>query len=139
MRPRPFVGNDRGSTIVEFALSSFVFLMTIFGILGFGQAVWRYNMVSNLAKEGARRAVVCGSTTGLSTSECNIGNYVRSRAAGYLTICSTCVTTTPSTISTLTAGSTVAVRVTHAYTPLTPLIRIRALTFSSTAQMIVSR
>jgi hypothetical protein len=58
-------GNDEGAVAVKQ-------LMAIFGIMGFGQAVWRYNMVANLAEEGARRAVVCGSNTGLSSTECDI-------------------------------------------------------------------
>jgi Flp pilus assembly protein TadG len=133
------VRDRRGSALVEFALSSFVFFMTIFGIMEFGQAVWRYNMVSNLAKEGARRAIVCGAGTGLTSTDCDIPLYVRTRASGILTICNTCVTTTPATISTLTAGATVAVRVQHSFTPLTMFIPHSALTFSSTAKMLVSR
>jgi Flp pilus assembly protein TadG len=134
---RRFLCGDTGSEIVEFALASMLFFGTIFGILEFGQGVWRYNMIANLAQEGARRASVCGSGRKMSSTECNISNYVISRAV--LTICNTCVTTTPSDISTLGAGSTVTVRVTHTFTPLTTLIPNAAVNISATAKMIVAR
>ena len=57
------MGDDRGANLVEFALASTIFFMTIFGVLGFGVAVWRYNMVADLAQEGARWAAVRGSST----------------------------------------------------------------------------
>ena len=57
------MGDDRGENLVEFALASTVFFMTLFGIIIFGIGVWRYNMVSDLAQEGARWASVHGSTS----------------------------------------------------------------------------
>ena len=129
----------RGSSLVEFVLASFVFFITVFGIMQLGLAVWRYNFVANLAKEGARRAVVCGASSGLASTDCNILSYVQARSNGLLTICNTCVTTTPTTISSLVAGDTVTVRVDASFTPLTALIPHAALTFSSSATMVVAR
>ena len=59
---RWLLGDDRGENIIEFALASTVFFTTIFGIIIFGIGVWQYNMVSDLAQEGARWASVHGST-----------------------------------------------------------------------------
>jgi Flp pilus assembly protein TadG len=51
-----------GATIVEFALV-FIFFMTIlFGIVGFGHALYAYHFVDHAAKEATRYAVVRGST-----------------------------------------------------------------------------
>ncbi len=55
---RGFVRGETGDAIVEFALASALFFATLFGILEFGQAVWRYNMLAELAQEGARWASV---------------------------------------------------------------------------------
>ena len=46
--------------VVEFALSVIVFLMLLFGMIGFGVAVYDYNFVSDAAREGARYASVHG-------------------------------------------------------------------------------
>jgi Flp pilus assembly protein TadG len=133
-----FVREQRADTLLEFAVVAAVFFTTLFGILEVGQAVFRYNAVAFLAKEGARRAAVCGSNTGLSSTECNILTYVQGRSMG-LPICNTCVTTTPTTLSTMSPGVTVAVRVQHSFRPLTGYVPLATLTFSSTAQMIVAR
>jgi Flp pilus assembly protein TadG len=58
---REQVRDNRGQSLVEFAFASIVFFMMLFGIVEFGIAVWRYNMVADLAQEGARWASVRGS------------------------------------------------------------------------------
>ena len=63
MRNRRDWRDDCGAQLVEFALASTIFFMTIFGVMGFGIAVWQFNMVADLAQEGARWAAVRGSTT----------------------------------------------------------------------------
>src|SRR5437660_1352205 len=83
---------ERGAAIVEFALSAVVFFMVIFGIAEFGIAVWQYNMMSDLAQEGARWASVrgngnsaaCASITSASckASTAQVQSYVASRALG---------------------------------------------------------
>jgi Flp pilus assembly protein TadG len=126
---------ERGDTLIEFALASMLFFTLIFGILEFGQAVWRYNMVSDLAQEGARRAVVCGAHTGLSSTDCDIQSFVSSRSVG-LTVT---VTTTPLPLSSLIAGDPVQVRVRNSFTPLTTLIPHSTMTLESTANMVMQR
>src|SRR5580765_6404193 len=85
---------NRGETLVEFALASTLFLMTLLGTLIFGIVVFRYNMLSNLAQEGARRASVCGAQSGLRASgQCDVAAFVRARALG---INLNSVTVTPS-------------------------------------------
>lgn len=135
MRDRRFrVHHEAGNAIVEFALGSMIFFTLLFGIVEFGLAVSRYNMVSNLAQEGARRATVCGTKTAL-TSGCDIDAYVRSRAV----IPITSVTVTPANLSTLTMGTPVSVRVATTVAPLTQLVPHTTFTLSSTVRMIAAR
>jgi Flp pilus assembly protein TadG len=130
-----FRRDNRGQTLVEFALASIVLLSTIFGTLEFGIAVWRYNMVADLAQEGARWASVRGANSGGGgASAAQVQAYVQSRAPGF----DVTVTTTPAP-STLNAGETVTVVVQSTYTSLTRLVPQGLLTMSSTAKMIVSR
>jgi Flp pilus assembly protein TadG len=130
------VTGNRGETLIEFALASTLFLMTIFGTMTFGIVVFRYNMLSDLAQEGARRASVCGVHSGLGSANCDVDAFVRARALG---ISLNSVTVTPSTYrTTLDAGETVTVQVTHTFSPLTRIIPVGTLTFSSSATMIAS-
>ncbi len=51
-----------GSTLVEFALVSFLLLTMMLGITEFSRAVYAYHFVSNAAREASRYAAVRGST-----------------------------------------------------------------------------
>jgi hypothetical protein len=48
---------SRGSTLVESALSLFLLLTLVFGIIEFGRAYSVYQIMTNAAREGARFAV----------------------------------------------------------------------------------
>jgi Flp pilus assembly protein TadG len=133
----PAVGcrDDRGETLIEFAFAATLFLTIIFGTIEFGLAVWQYNIVSDLAQEGARWASVRGNSTGAvqnaSTSE--VRDYVRSRAVGL----SVNVVTTPDPL--LGPPDTVTVQVSTQFTPLTTLIPHATMTLTSSATMTHSR
>ena len=89
---RRFAADEQGATVLEFALAATLFFMTLFGTIEFGRAVWQYNMMSDLALEGARWASVQGAgnsaacTTATQAackaSVAQIQDYVRSRAPG---------------------------------------------------------
>jgi Flp pilus assembly protein TadG len=53
--------NDRqaGATTVEFALVMLMFLMVVFGIMDFSRLLYSWNTANEVAREGARYAVVC--------------------------------------------------------------------------------
>jgi Flp pilus assembly protein TadG len=59
---------QRGAALVEYAFICIVFFSLIFGISGFGHALYVYHAVNNAAKEGTRWAAVngylCGTNTG---------------------------------------------------------------------------
>ena len=136
------MAGNRGETLVEFTLALTLFLMTILGTLIFGIVVFRYNMLSDLAQEGARRASVCGANAGVlrASGQCDVEAFVRSRALG-INLDSVTVTPSdggPSDLTTLDAGESVTVRVSHTVNPMTRIIPVGTLTFSSTATMIAS-
>jgi Flp pilus assembly protein TadG len=49
--------NQRGSTLVEFAIGATVFLTVMFAVIEFGRALWVHNALSDAARRGARYAV----------------------------------------------------------------------------------
>jgi Flp pilus assembly protein TadG len=138
---------ERGETLVEFALALTIFLMTLLGTAEFGLMVWQYNMLSDLAQEGARRAAVCGTGRALSTSECNVQSFVQSRSLGLNPTVTTfsvdmstkACTTTVTNPAILASGSGVCVTVEKSFAPLTRIVPLATLTLQSTAQMIMSR
>src|SRR5271166_4812270 len=52
--------NDRGSQLVEFAVSLLLLLMVIFSIIDLSRAMYSYEFVTYAAQEGARYAIVRG-------------------------------------------------------------------------------
>jgi len=53
---------QRGASLVEYAFVLILFLSMLFGISGFGHALFVYHHLNNAAKEATRYAVVRGST-----------------------------------------------------------------------------
>jgi len=133
---RRFVDAESGQTIVEFALGALLFFTLLFGTIEVGLVVWRYNMLSNLAQEGARWGSVRGSTSSFPhASNSDVQTYVQGRAVG-MTVT---VTTPLGAPSALQPGQTVSVQVQTAVAPLTQLVPHGTLTLSSTASMVIAR
>jgi Flp pilus assembly protein TadG len=65
--------DQRGGSLVEYALVTTMFTAIIMGMLGFGQALYTYHFVSHAAREGARYAAVRGNTCG-SDNSCTANN-----------------------------------------------------------------
>jgi Flp pilus assembly protein TadG len=132
---KPRKSAERGETLVEFALTLFVLLMTIFGTIQFGLAVWHYNMMSDLAQEGARWASVRGSTSGAQkATAAQVQSFVQGRALGM-----NVAVTTSADPQSLTPGSTITVSVQHTFAPLTRIVPAATLNLGSTAQMVIAR
>jgi Flp pilus assembly protein TadG len=129
---RQRICDDRGQSLVEFALASTVFFMTIFGTILFGIGVWQYNMVSDLAQEGARWASVHGSTSGSPALQADVQTFVQSRAPFTVT-----VTATPTTVG--ASGSTITVHVQHSFDKMIALLPGGPVNLASDARMVVSR
>jgi Flp pilus assembly protein TadG len=65
--------NQRGSTLVEFAIGATVFFTAMFAVIEFGRALWTHNALSDGARRGARYAVNHASTD--TTSVKNVVVY----------------------------------------------------------------
>lgn len=61
---------QRGTTLVEFAFVIITFMTFLFGVVGFGHALYTYHFLNNAAKDASRWAAVNGSTCN-SDSSCN--------------------------------------------------------------------
>jgi Flp pilus assembly protein TadG len=55
--------NERGATLVEFAIGATVFLTAMFAVIEFGRALWVHNALSDAARRGARYAVLNPSSS----------------------------------------------------------------------------
>jgi Flp pilus assembly pilin Flp len=58
LRVKNFKQDERGATLVEYAIGASVVIMAIFGVLEFGRALWAHNALSDAARQGARYAVL---------------------------------------------------------------------------------
>lgn len=133
--------------LVEFALSAVVFFMLLFGTCTFGLGVWEYNMVSNLAQEGARWAAVHGPDSVSPATAADVQTFVQGRGLG-LTLTATTSTadattrtcnTTSANPSAMSSGTGVCVKVQTSFAPMTMLWSGAAWNLQSTAQMVMSR
>ena len=58
LRIKTFRDNERGSTLLEFAIGVTVFVTAMFGVLEFGRALWVHSALADAARRGARYAVL---------------------------------------------------------------------------------
>lgn len=65
--------NERGATLVEFAIGATVFLTAMFAVIEFGRVLWTHNALSDAARRGARYAV--NHATGDVTAVKNVAVY----------------------------------------------------------------
>ena len=54
--------NERGATLVEFAIGVTVFVTAMFAVLEFGRALWVHNALTDAARRGARYATMHSAT-----------------------------------------------------------------------------
>ena len=66
--------NRRGVAAVEFALVVPLFLLLVFGMIEIGRGIMVSQILTNAAREGAREAILEGSTTG--RVETVVGDYL---------------------------------------------------------------
>lgn len=165
-RIRRRVADDAGGSLVEMAISSTILFAMFFGVFEFSWASYSYHYVSDAAREGARYAIVRGSTSCVNTpnlSNCNataaqISTYVKGISyAGInpanLTVTTTWLTATTSTStgSTVTTWATcssgtcntpgymVNVLVTYAFPLSIPFVPNRTISVNSTSQMVIQQ
>jgi Flp pilus assembly protein TadG len=135
----PRRGDQRGESLVEFALASSVLLLLILGTMQFGLAIWNYNTIASLAQDGARWAAVrgtnCTSPCVKATSD-NVRTYVRGRVLGMSPASVSVDTTWPDGDNGV--GNTVQVRVSYSFTHFSQILPRRLLSLGATAQMKIA-
>ena len=73
LRIKNFKQDEKGSTLVEYAIGATVFIMAMFAVLEFGRALWAHNALTDAARQGARYAAL--HTPG-GAEDTNIKNLV---------------------------------------------------------------
>jgi Flp pilus assembly protein TadG len=156
-----FLREERGGTIVEFAVSAVVLLASFFGIMDFARALYAYHFVSFAAQEGSRYAMVRGndwsgscasaSSYACAASSANITSYVQGLAPMGITASN--ITVTPSwpqlnadnaatgcnsTATQNSQGCLVKVKVTYAFHFIMPFLPGSALNMSATSEQAIA-
>src|ERR1700675_1383879 len=87
----PARARERGTTLLESAVMISVLLLMMFGIIGFGTALYTYHFVSNTAREATRWASVRGYTCpqnlpslpgGCPATDTDVNAYVQNLSTG---------------------------------------------------------
>ncbi len=143
---------ERGASLPETAIVMSVLLALTFGIIDFGRAMYTYSFVAQMAREGARWAIVRGSqscsNSGNNLPQCNasaaqIKSYVQSLSEG-ATIASSIqvpnpIYTCPTGISTNAPTCTISLTVSYPFTFVLPFLPKAGILMSSTSQMVISQ
>ncbi|MGC2422448.1 MAG: TadE family protein [Candidatus Acidiferrales bacterium] len=132
---------QRGSTLVEFAVVLTVLFMFLFGVMDFARALYAYHFVANAAREGARYAIVRGSTcsswgTACPAAASDIQTYLRNVPPG---INPNNVTVTTTWTPNNNPGSTVQVKVQYSFQFILPFLPKSTLVMTSASQMVIAQ
>lgn len=146
--------SERGASLPETAIVMGVLLAMLFAIIDFGRAMYTYAFVAQLARQGARWAIVRGSQCTLldhcNASSGDVQNYVRSLSVGATNTNNITVTATwpsnqcPPGSSGNAPGCVVSVNVQYPFPFMLPYLpksgsSPMSVTMSSTAQMVISQ
>ena len=166
---RRHLRKDFGGTLVETALSIFLLLTFMFGIMEGSLAIYSYHFISNAAREGTRYAIVRGSdwssactssvTSGCTVTAAQLETYVTSLSfpgidTTKLIVTPQCSTTSANGVLSTTfvtfpgtcnaAGDVVQVTVTYPYS--VPIAGIKGSCtapvkwcLTSTSEMVISQ
>lgn len=139
---------ERGASLPETAIVMAVLLALIFGIMEFGRVMYTYAFVAQLARQGARWAIVRGSQCTLldhcNASSSDVQTYVRTLSEGATNANNIYVTATwpatqcPPGVSGNAPGCVVSVNVQYRYQFIS-FISSGNIPMSSTSQMVISQ
>jgi len=125
---------NRGSTLIEFAVTSFLLMLIIFACIEFGRMLLVANSVANAARVGCRYAITHGTDN--PTTLASIQSVVTDFAASAPLNTSNLTVTVNPTPPLGSPGSTVSVTVSYPYDPFTVLPL--SVTFRSTSEGIIT-
>src|SRR5690348_6353444 len=74
--------NQKGTVIVESAITLVVLLVMLLGIVEGGRLIWTYNTLAFVAREGTRYATVRGSNSSSPATTGTVDTYVKGQATG---------------------------------------------------------
>jgi Flp pilus assembly protein TadG len=146
----PHLKGEEGSTLVEYPLIFILCMTMLFGIAGFGQALYAYHFVGYAAREATRWASVHGSACTTDSScaaaakasdvQTYVGNMVPPGInSSQLTVTTTWPSTAGICATTSNApGCTVQVQVSCNYSFILPLVRSSPIKLSSTSDMTIT-
>jgi Flp pilus assembly protein TadG len=143
---------ERGASLPETAIVMSALLALTFGIIDFGRAMYTYGFVAQMAREGARWAIVRGSQSctdsGNALPDCNataaqIQTYVQSLSEG-ATVASkitvpTPVYTCPTGLSGNAPTCTISLTVNYPFVFVLPFLPKSGINMSSTSAMVISQ
>ena len=141
---------DRGSSLLEFALISFMFVIVLAGVVEMGRMVLVYNTIANAAREGTRYAIVHGGTrsgpgaTGVNGpsgpgNTTQVQTVVKNFASAGLVDTTALTITVSYPNGNNTAGSPVAVKVLYTYDPFVNFFSsILNTTLGSTSEGVIT-
>lgn len=131
-RLRKRLAGDRGSSLVEFAVTVFLLVMVILAVVEFSRMVSIYTDLADAARAGVRYAIVHGVDNAASDSA--IEGVVASYAIGWLDTSQLASNVTVSYPNgTKNVGDPVQVTVRYAYDPFSTYFPL-SVTLSSTSE-----
>lgn len=147
------LAGEEGSVMLEFVLMAMCFLTILFGLLDFGRALYTYNYVSYAARDGARFAIVRGSSCTsfatdcpTSTSGSGVSTYLKTVTLppaindNNLTVTATWPGGNPGCTGAVNSpGCIVRVNVKYTFSFIIPFIPKITSLMSSTSQMVISQ
>lgn len=118
MRLRTFGSDERGQALVEFALVLPILLILVVGIIEFGRAWNMHQIITDAAREGARKAAIADE----SVTQTQVENTVRTALAGGRIDPSTATITTNGWGAATGDPATITVSVPYRFTFFGPII-----------------
>jgi Flp pilus assembly protein TadG len=137
---------ERGATLAETSIVIGLVLAMIFGVIDFGRALYTYGFVAQLAREGARWAIVRGSSCS-QLSYCNPTNaqlqaYLQSQSLGVTNANGIAAQiqypSCPYGASGDDPGCTAQVTVSYPFAFIAPFVSEAQISMSSTSAMVIS-
>ena len=133
--------SEAGQSLVEFSLSFIVFMMLVLGVVEVGRAVWSYNTLAEVAREGTRYAIVHGGKSSAPSGPVGNDLAVKTAAAKFAgSLDRDHLTVTSSwPDGNNQPGSRVTVSTTYSFHPLfSGMLGIGAFTLTSSSTMNIT-